>query len=382
MRKGFTIIELLVVVAIIGLLVAILLPAIGKAREAAQGTQSMSNLRAIGQACGIYASEFQDRQWTACKDDIGQYGGDCTNYASKSCPSQLTLGFDSTGNSIGFFIPQAALCGGKANGGDCKYGQAYWACDFSTTTGNFGSWRLPNAKSFNKYVGGRFYDPIFYAPKDRITLEAARPFLESGNDFEGTLPQTVLSSYCWSAAAMWAPDVLSAKDGFQNPKGLPSAFKSPSVSQSRFSDLKTRCMEHQWLQNKPATDTMDGAKWGSGTANPSSFSPAIRVSQGMPWYFNEGYQSSPNTLFFDSHVAQISVQESTDANARIAKQNKDSGSKDKILGTFFPNGKISTMSNSYQFGAYDNGAYNGGQGCSFHVFTTDGALGRDTIGAK
>jgi prepilin-type N-terminal cleavage/methylation domain-containing protein len=380
MRKGFTIIELLVVVAIIGLLVAILLPAIGKARETAQVTQSQSNLRSIGQACGIYASEFQDRQWTACKDNIGDVQGDCSKYAAKSCPAQLTLGYDGTGTAVGFFIPQAAGCGGKITGADCKYGQAYWACDFSATTGNFGSWRMPNAKSFNKYVGGRFYDPIFYAPKDRITLEKARTFMETGNDYDGLLNQGVLSSYCWSPAAMWSPDVFSGKNGFTEPKNLPNAFKSPSVSQARFSDLKTRCIEHQWLQNKAGTDTMDGSKWGTGQANPDSYSPAARATQGMPWYFNEAYQSSPNALFFDSHVGQISVQESTDADNRLTAQNKTS--TNKVKGTFFAKGQISSYPTSYQFGAYDNGAYNNGKGCSFHVFTVDGALGRDTIGAK
>ncbi|MDZ4831722.1 MAG: prepilin-type N-terminal cleavage/methylation domain-containing protein, partial [Phycisphaerae bacterium] len=44
-NAGFTIVELLVVISIIALLIAILLPAIGKARDAALVTQSLGNLR-------------------------------------------------------------------------------------------------------------------------------------------------------------------------------------------------------------------------------------------------------------------------------------------------------------------------------------------------
>jgi prepilin-type N-terminal cleavage/methylation domain-containing protein len=57
LRRAFTLIELLVVIGIIAVLISILLPALGAARDRAQNLQCLSNLRACGQVLIIYANQ-------------------------------------------------------------------------------------------------------------------------------------------------------------------------------------------------------------------------------------------------------------------------------------------------------------------------------------
>ncbi len=359
-RRAFTIVELLVVVSIIALLIAILLPAIGKARDTALLTQSLGNLRNLAAANAAYGSDWNDRQFTACPDDAGLVGGNCVTYTTTiSCPPQQLVGWDANGAMWGYFIGTGKCAGFP---GSCAENWAvYKPITYTGVDAGFGSFRLPNVKAFTGYVNGRYYDPVFWAPKDRVTLAGAEKYMGLPAQFTWDGQISAFSTYCWSPAAMWAPEVHGAK-GWKNPDSMAGGYRSPAVGQSVYPDLKTRMLEHAWLQNMESAVNPNFAQGPNGA-----------TGTGEPWYFNHGYNSAPATMFFDGHISVMGVADAMESDAR-AKATADASAVEKGLwhrgSPFGANGYFGAQSYDFMVNT------------SYHILTTDGILGRDTIGSK
>ena len=93
--RFFTLIELLIVIAIIAILASMLLPVLNKARERGKSAGCMANLRSMGQEMNLYANDNRGSvQTTAFMQYDGHWGsawfrGRPVSYPSIVCPASL-----------------------------------------------------------------------------------------------------------------------------------------------------------------------------------------------------------------------------------------------------------------------------------------------------
>jgi len=100
--SGFTLIELLVVVAIIAVLVALLLPALGAARQQAQSVVCASNMKELGTYHFLYTEEFNGAYptrdatttpWCWWFPYLGGWDSGPLAYKVMQCPSMYKYGW-------------------------------------------------------------------------------------------------------------------------------------------------------------------------------------------------------------------------------------------------------------------------------------------------
>ena len=76
-RNGFTLIELLVVIAIIAILAAMLMPALGRAREQGRKTYCLNNLKQLGLGYALYADDYDEYYPPSAATSAQDRNNDC-----------------------------------------------------------------------------------------------------------------------------------------------------------------------------------------------------------------------------------------------------------------------------------------------------------------
>jgi prepilin-type processing-associated H-X9-DG protein/prepilin-type N-terminal cleavage/methylation domain-containing protein len=175
---GFTLVELLVVIGIISLLVAILLPALKKAREQADRVKCMSNLRQVGYAMQMYRNDNRNIMFPA--GNMG-FWDDATGKALSPWNPQAYWGVA--------YLPYATQNGayqGLAAEEVLKHARSLWRCPSTYAfpdPGYSDQEKTPCAFGLNIEVSGRNASKFKNASELIVAHDAPEQLLDGNGDW-------------------------------------------------------------------------------------------------------------------------------------------------------------------------------------------------------
>lgn len=200
-HRGFTLIEILVVVAIIGILMAIAIPAISAARRAANKSATAAQMKFIADACEMYYNDFNDYPGMFSDESY-------INNATISGSQSMFVSLARLWNTTGTTAPNDAR-----------------EIDHLTADGTHEIWVSTNAaiqpKNYSAFgkIGKDNNYAAYYTPKAGETMEpVGQPWLPTSSHLIAGVPTLVDAAYksagmpilYYRMAYKYDPQVLSA----------------------------------------------------------------------------------------------------------------------------------------------------------------------------
>ena len=189
-RNAFTLIELLIVVAILAILAALLLPALRGAREKAKSMECVNNLRQIHLGFHLFAGDNDNRypwsySWNDSLGNAGYFGAGETYYGRKRWPvyrCRAELSYSANGRSYTMYDDETSS--------RASYAMNWIVNCYNYYTGYCGTNSMP--RRFDETLNGILYNPVTgestrVNPSQAIYVtDFARPFHPVGTDFYNT----------------------------------------------------------------------------------------------------------------------------------------------------------------------------------------------------
>ena len=192
-RRGFTLVELLVVIGIIALLISILLPALSKARKQANMVKCLANMKQFGNAIILYNNDWKGVMPYCGWGDSPKPGG---NGNVAGWPDWL---YDASGS----LTPAPT---GNFGEKDMKNGQLYYYLGVSPVyrcPQDAGPWDPTKSEGISSYImngsfcdftRGTLFKVVAFHPSDIVMWEAATTLAAGGTNDAANDPSQDISA--------------------------------------------------------------------------------------------------------------------------------------------------------------------------------------------